>query len=95
MAKIFFVVAAITIGSQLCTSSALQAQTIIEQDTLTQSLDEVVLTASKTRLKQSQTGKIVTVIDEKTIANNAGRTISELLNTQAGIFINGLLDVLK
>ncbi len=85
MKKIFFVVAAITIGSQL------QAQVVTSQqeDTTTKSLNEVVLTASKTRLKQSQTGKIVTVIDQKTIANNVGRTISELLNTQAGIFING------
>ena len=85
MKKIFFVVAAIIISSQL------QAQVVTQQqeDSLTKSLDEVVLTASKTRLKQSQTGKIVTVIDQKTIANNIGRTISELLNTQAGIFING------
>ncbi len=85
MKKIFFVVAAIIISSQL------QAQVIPQQpeDTTTKSLSEVVLTSSKTRLKQSQTGKVVTVIEQKTIANNIGRTVSELLNTQAGIFING------
>jgi len=84
MKKNFFVVAAIIISSQL------QAQIVTQQeDSLTKSLDEVVLTASRTRLKQSQTGKIVTVIDQKTIGNNIGRTISELLNTQAGVFING------
>jgi vitamin B12 transporter len=85
MKKDFFVVAAIIISSQL------QAQVVTQQqeDSLTKSLEEVVLTASKTRLKQSQTGKVVIVIDQKTIANNIGRTISELLNTQAGIFING------
>ncbi|MDP4251851.1 MAG: hypothetical protein Q8918_17255, partial [Bacteroidota bacterium] len=46
-------------------------------------LDEVVVTASKTNLKQSQTGKIVTVIDSKTIRDNAGHTLTELLNNQA------------
>lgn len=84
MKKIFFVVAAIIISSQL------QAQVVKQQeDTVIRSLSEVVLTASKTPLKQSQTGKVVTVIDQKMIANNVGRTVSELLNTQAGIFING------
>jgi vitamin B12 transporter len=83
MKKFFFVVAAFITGSQL------SAQSEVQEDTVSQSLGEVVLTASKTPLKQSQTGKVVTVIDQQTIANNVGRTISELLNTQAGIFING------
>jgi vitamin B12 transporter len=83
MKKTCFVLTAIAIGSQLT------AQTVQEKDSLVTSLNEVIVTATKSRVKQSQTGKIVTVIDQKTIANNAGRTISELLNTQAGIFING------
>lgn len=52
-------------------------------------LDEVIVTATRSNLKQSQTGKIVTVIDQKMISNHAGQSISELLNSQAGFFING------
>jgi len=52
-------------------------------------LDEVVVTATKTDIKQSQTGKVVTVIDQATIQRNIGKTVSEILNYQAGIFING------
>lgn len=76
--------AAIITGGQLAAQVAAN-----QPDTVVRSLNEVVLSASKSGIKQSQTGKVVTVIDQKTIANNAGRTISELLNTQAGIFING------
>lgn len=61
-----------------------------QKDTLrTKQLNEVVVTATKSHIKQSQTGKIVTVIDQKMISNNAGRSLAELLNTQAGFFING------
>lgn len=61
-----------------------------QKDTVsTKVLDEVVVTATKSNLKQSQTGKIITVIDQKMISNHAGQSISELLNTQAGFFING------
>lgn len=61
-----------------------------QQDTLTgSSADVTVSTATRSNLKQSQTGKIVTVINQQTIQNNVGRSLSELLNTQAGFFING------
>ncbi|MFV0604769.1 MAG: TonB-dependent receptor plug domain-containing protein [Niabella sp.] len=52
-------------------------------------LDEVTVTATKNPVKQSQTGKVVTIIDEATIQRNIGRSLTELLNTQAGIFITG------
>lgn len=77
MRKIF-VVAAIFVSSQLSA----------QQDSST-TLDNVVVSATRFPLKQSQTGKIVTVLDQKTINNNIGRSLSELLNTQAGFFING------
>ncbi|HVU84376.1 MAG TPA: hypothetical protein VHC50_06025, partial [Puia sp.] len=64
----------------------LQAQT---DSARARQLDEVVVTASKTNIKQSQTGKIVTVIDSKTIQNNAGHTLTELLNNQAGFALVG------
>ena len=66
-------------------SSQLQAQ----DTTSTKQLDEVIVTATKTELKQSQTGKVVTVINQEMLQRNAGKTITEILNYQSGIFING------
>ncbi|PWU04444.1 MAG: hypothetical protein C5B52_01540 [Bacteroidetes bacterium] len=82
MKKMFFIVAATITGS-----TQLWAQTA--DSTKTKQLDAVVVTATKADLKQSQTGKVITVIDQATIRNNAGRSVSELLNSQAGFFING------
>ena len=52
-------------------------------------LNPVVVTASKTDIKQSQTGKIVTVIDAEAISQNAGRTLPELLNMQTSFMMVG------
>lgn len=61
-----------------------------QTDTLkSDNLDEVIVTATKTAIKQSQIGKVVTVIDQATIRRNIGKTVSEILNYQADIFING------
>lgn len=75
--KIFFVAAVLF-------TTALHAQT--EQ---TQALDEVTITATKKELKQSQTGKVVTVINQATLQRNIGKSLTEILNTQAGVFIAG------
>lgn len=79
MKKIFFVVTAIIISSQL------QAQ----EDTTGKVLDEVILTANKFEQKQSQTGKVVTVISKEQIDKSSGKTVAQLLNEQAGISIAG------
>lgn len=77
----------LTLMTCLITSSTLVSA---QKDTLTGSSgDVIVTTATRSNLKQSQTGKIVTVIDRQTIQNNVGRSLSELLNNQAGFFING------
>ena len=61
-----------------------------QQDTLTgRSLDEVVVTANKFPQKQSATGKVITVITRDQIDKSSGKTVSQLLNEQAGITING------
>lgn len=57
-------------------------------DTL-QSLDQVVVTAGRYEQKQSQTGKVLTVIDAATLSRNAGRSLTEILNVQTGIQIIG------
>ena len=57
----------------LLTSIALGYAAFAQQDSMaTRQLNEVVVTASKTPIKESETGKIVTVIDQKTFLNHAG-----------------------
>ncbi len=60
-----------------------------QQDSTGKTLDEVVVTATKSEVKQSQTGKVVSVIDQATLQRNVGKSLTEILNYQAGIFING------
>ena len=57
-------------------------------------LDEVVITANKLEQKQSQTGKVVSVVTKEQIERSAGRTLGQLLNEQAGITIPGALNTL-
>lgn len=80
MKKHFFVVAAVIINSQL------QAQ---QQDTTGKVLDEAIVTANKFEQKQSQTGKVVTVITKEQLEKSNGKTVAQILNEQAGITING------
>lgn len=80
----------------LLTTSLLTASILFAQkDTLEGKSGEVIVTtATRSNLKQSQTGKIITVLDQKIIRNSIGRSLSELLNTQAGFLINGANNVL-
>ncbi|MBN9350143.1 MAG: TonB-dependent receptor [Chitinophagaceae bacterium] len=77
MNRIFFVAAAI-----------FSLQTARAQDSA-KILDEVIVTATKTPVKQSLIGKTVTVISHKMIQENAGKTLPELMNMTSGITING------
>lgn len=83
MGKIFFSLAALLLAS---TANA-QLDTIQGR-----SLDEVVVTANKYPQKQSTTGKVITVIPKEEIEKHNGRTLSQLLNDQAGVVINGALN---
>ncbi len=82
MKKRFFAVAALLSGSLL------HAQ----EDTTSQPLNEIIVTANKFLQKQSTTGKVISVITKEQIERSAGRTIGQLLNEQAGITINGALN---
>lgn len=52
-------------------------------------LNEVVISTTKNDLKQSQSGKVITVISSEDLAHSAGRNLAELLNQQAGITVVG------
>lgn len=80
MKKQWILVAATLISSPLLAQDA---------DTTANTLDEVVITAGKSSQKQSTTGKVLTVINRRTLENNSGRTLTQVLNEQAGIIING------
>lgn len=62
----------------------LRAQT----DTANQ-LNPVIVTANKFEQKQQETGKVLTVITQQQLQRNSGRSLTEVLNEQTGIFING------
>ncbi len=82
MKKHFFVLTAVIISSQLNA-----------QDSTAKTLDEVIVTANKFEQKQSQTGKVVTVITREQLEKSSGKTVAQLLNEQAGITINGAYNV--
>jgi len=68
--------------------SFLFAQSTNVQDSVKQ-LDQVVITATKHERKQSQTGKVLSVIGPDVLERSSGQTLPDLLNRQVGIVING------
>ncbi|HYF66991.1 MAG TPA: TonB-dependent receptor [Ohtaekwangia sp.] len=64
--------------------------TFAQQDSLAQkTLDEIVVTATKFPKSQTETGKVLTVITEEQLSRSAGKDVSQLLNEQVGLVING------
>ncbi len=57
-------------------------------------LNEVVITANKLAQKQSQTGKVISVINREQLEKSTGRTLGQVLNEQAGITIPGALNTM-
>lgn len=88
MKKKIFIVAAIFFSSQLF---AQKDSVVINEEFPTTSVEllRVIVTANKYPQKQSQTGKTVTVISQQIIERSKGRTISELLDQQAGVTVVG------
>lgn len=74
--KKFFVVAAFIISSQL-----------LAQDTTL--LSDVTVSANKFQTKTTETGKVVHIITRQEIEKAGSRDLSQLLNEQGGVFING------
>ncbi|MFT4095408.1 MAG: TonB-dependent receptor [Niabella sp.] len=70
-------------------AAALYSTLHAQNETVSKDLDEVIITASKKDLKQSQTGKVVTVIGQETLQQHIGKSLTEILNQYAGIFTVG------
>jgi len=71
-------------------STSLFAQKKIAQKKNVELLNEVVVTATKFNLKKENTGKVIHVITQKQLQQNAGKTVIEILNTIAGIDVKGV-----
>ncbi|PQB06678.1 hypothetical protein BST83_05530 [Polaribacter filamentus] len=55
-----------------------------------ETLEEVVVTATKFSLKKENTGKVINTITQKQLQQNAGKSVIEILNTIAGIEVRGV-----
>ncbi len=75
----------------LLSTSLLGATVLLaQQDTIkSNSLDEVIVTANKIEQKQSQTGKVITVIGKEQLEKSSAKTVAQLLNEQVGVVVNG------
>ena len=71
-------------------STNLFAQKNVAQKEKVEKLDEVVVTATKFKLKKENTGKVIQVITQKQLQQNAGKSVIEILNTVAGIDVRGV-----
>ncbi|ATL46226.1 hypothetical protein COR50_03045 [Chitinophaga caeni] len=74
-------------GAGLSTALAQHGQP--KDSTATNQLNTVVVTAAKFPKQLSETGKVVTVITAEDLKRNSGKTLSSILNNQAGIVVNG------
>lgn len=61
----------------------------IVDSTQIQQLDEIVITDSKFKLKRENSGKVITKISQAELQNQQGKSIAEIINTTAGLEING------
>ncbi|MEZ4793019.1 MAG: TonB-dependent receptor [Gelidibacter sp.] len=57
--------------------------------TKVEQLDEVVVTDSKFNLKRENSGKVITKITQQELQHLQGKSIAEIINSTAGIEING------
>ena len=81
-----FVIVIVLVCSFICINAFAQKN---KKDTI-QTLDEIVVTATKFRLKKENTGKVVTKISQRDLQQNAGKSVIEVLNTIAGIDVKGV-----
>ena len=72
----------------ICAFLLLTSATSYAQDSV-KTLNEVIVTATKSPIKQSETGKVVDVITQEQLQKSAGKTLGEILNQQPGLIING------
>ena len=75
--------------SMLCCISMFGIAQTQKDATKVEQLDEVVISDSKFKLKRENSGKIITKITQKELQQLQGKSVAEIINTTAGIEING------
>ena len=78
----YFFLAAVLAISPMAFMSPVYAQEEVK-------LAEVVISTTKNEQKQSQTGKVVTIIGPEILERSHGKNLTDLLNEQAGIVVSG------
>ncbi|MBJ7881788.1 TonB-dependent receptor plug domain-containing protein [Gelidibacter salicanalis] len=84
--KVFGVLA---FGMSICSVAQQFPIAIGTDSTKVEQLDEVVISDSKFNLKRENSGKVITKITQKELQHLQGKSIAEIINTTAGIEING------
>jgi vitamin B12 transporter len=84
-----FAVAALCISSLVHAQESSQTTDSSISNPSIRTLDPVIVTANKYPKKQSQTGKVVTVIDKSVLEKLGGHSLGEVLNLAAGVTVNG------
>lgn len=80
-------------GKFLLLAAVVSSSLAQAQDTTVQ-LNNVIVTANKYPQKQNETGRVLTVITQAQLQRSYGKSLSELLNQQVGLTINGANNVL-
>ena len=75
--------------SVLCLTPWLAISQQQVDSTKLQKLEEVVITDSKFKLRKENSGKVITKITQEELKNMSGKSVAEIINTTAGIEING------
>ena len=81
----FFTMRTAWISFLLC----LPAMALFAQDS-SHSLNAVVVTATKTGVRESETGKLVTLISSQELSHYSGRSLGEVLDLQPALTITGV-----
>ncbi|UKT65535.1 TonB-dependent receptor plug domain-containing protein [Pedobacter mucosus] len=77
----------ILVAAGLGLAQLIVSQLANAQDSL--QLKDVVISATKNDQKQSQTGKVVTIITSETLERSHGKSLPDLISEQAGIIVAG------
>src|ERR1022692_3410016 len=80
--KHFLIIAALSAANYL----------FAQKDSTVKQLDPVVITATKFPIRQSQTGKVIIVIDKQELDKSIGKNLGQILSEQAGLTVNGSLN---
>lgn len=81
------------VGAAILLAQSTMAQQEADS-TQSTTLNEVVITANKLLQKQSQTGKVISVINKEQLEASVSRNLGQVLNEQAGIIIPGALNAM-